>query len=370
MNFNIIVSLNLFEKLTIILFSIVLVLIGLILVIQTRNTIIQKRNNKYRRIANIYLKFPNRTIKKNTLIPEKQYPLILQECNRIYNKSDNFTKQKLRNFLIKNKLDEFLKDNVIKSVTKKKIKNKDYLGLYIHTLGNFNYSTSTDGAIEEAIKILLESQNHKVSFECLLYIVKCSLRENFDLVLDKIIRGENLSVIEKQYIAKYFDNNVDDLFLNEIIDAQLKEDEVKIINFLSLTRLFPLHSIRIILEYKKYHQESVCAAIRALNNKNNLIEAFNILKTIDNWVIQVNLVNSIAKFKFGRDSKIIVYLVKCLKSSNWWLRNRAAFALVSSFGQHEGLIINLIENVDDQYASEALIYAHNESSVDLEASNG
>lgn len=349
-----------FIKYAVIFISIlVILLISSIFIIQYKN----KRKETYKlKYRNHYSKIIRSALKgkiHKTEIPKNMVSEFLLLWNTEYNGQTDEGKLKLKELFQVNGLVEMCSVYIGEEYLKKKVSNIHELMLKIHTIGNIYEKNNNEDILIPLKEVIRNNPYDLLAFEATLAIAKINLRESFELVLNEVITRKFWGVTEHQYLANIFDTNVIDLIENEINNSIHSKEETKIISFLSLTKYFKNYSHFIIYNYKKYNMESVCEAIRAIKTKVEAIEAFNVLKGDSRWEVRVNLINLLSNFKHSPESKIIDYLIKCLESKNWWLRNRAATAIVKILINYPTKIQQIIDAVSDSYGKEAMILAVN-----------
>ncbi len=239
--------------------------------------------------------------------------------------------------------------------------NVKKISLMIHTIGNILHDDSDTIEIQKELEILASYSQHMIVFESCIALLKINQKNYYSFVIKKILFREDWSNKELKYLMSFYKTKESLEIIDDLIKSFDKENEKRIMQIASTTDSFS-YFVKYILEHQEnFSDESISLAIKNINN----IEDFKLiehLKESSNWIFQLNIIQAISNLHYFTNDNLH-YLYKNLSNSNWWIRNRSAQALVQYHDLDYNAINQLILEMNDNFAKDALIGALNQSKI-------
>ena len=336
------IDFNLLNKLVFLtgIFSVIISISILIFIIIYRAYTIQKRYSiiKFYKTWNpIFSNIDFNTSKLPKVKKSKHYYLL-----KIWNKNFKYASTEKQNYLM-----EISKELEIKNIAIFifKLKNSTYKLTALESLSNLK---STNNVLNVLLNSI-EQANTIVSLMTIQTIIKIS-----PIYLDKLITYSIskeewhpnkivliLKDVNKKDILKNIENKID------LIDINLLPRLIKLFDLIDKDKANDL-AIYIL---KKYNElEIIIAAIpyiTSIKNKNILISFLE----HKSWIVRMKAIKTLSNLLEMEDLHTIS---KLLKDHSWWVRHHTANALVSQKYLTEEYFKDLENNLNDQYAIDAL----------------
>ncbi|WP_111894998.1 HEAT repeat domain-containing protein [Acinetobacter sp. MB5] len=318
------------------------------------------KKSKYVKLTEDYLDLPIHQITAKK-IKNSDFPIFISSWSLKFNSSDADTQQKL--IVVANVLD--ISNRCLKTLKKSQSfvhhKNTREICLLIHTLGNIYYSNKNSETIQTDIQSFVKNKMDIISFEACIALLKIDSKKYYPLVLDEIISREKWNNQELKHLMQFFNTPTAVVMIFNKIKNHNHLNEKRIIKIASRTNHLSDYSSYILNNMQDFSVDSICLAIRNINN----IEDFKLiehLKEESSWVYHINIIHAIVKLNYFSEENFN-FLLKCLSSSNWWVRHRSAEAIIKNYNSDENLVNFLIKLIDDQFSKESLQVAFNKNKL-------
>lgn len=272
-----------------------------------------------------------------------------------------------RNTIINYSLNSILMDTIVKKINEPNKLDKKFK-ILIHAYGSIKeYSLTNnieDEKIIEKIKLILESKDDELAFEACLALLKIDTDKFSRDAVKQLIKRKNWRKFEYQQFVGYFNTSKSNQMLTKMLIATAgTKYEDKTINILREITNFSKYSTYIINNSNKFNLDSIIYALETLNSINN--EKY-ILKIIKEYGLVDHVKEQVAKSTKRLNSyneDIIKYLKINILDKNWWVRTQSAESVVRFYKNNESEIMELMNNLKDNYAKDALQYALEESKI-------
>lgn len=318
------------------------------------------KKTKYVQLTEDYLDLPIHQITSKK-IKRSDFPIFISSWSLKFNSSDSDTQKKL--IVIANVLD--ISNRCLKKLTSSHSlmyhKNIREICLTIHTLGNIYYKNKNSELVQNHIQPFIQHKMDVISFEACIALLKIDSHKYYPIVLDEVISRENWNNQELKHLMQFFNTPSAVVMIYNQIKNLNKTNEKRIIKIASRTNHLSDYSSYILNNMHDFSTDSICLAIRNINS----IDSFNLiehLKDESSWVYHINIIHAIIKLNYFSEENFN-FLLKCLRSSNWWVRHRSAQAIIQHYNSDENLVNFLIQIVDDQFSKESLQVALNKNKL-------
>lgn len=276
-------------------------------------------------------------------IPNQELPDFLFLWNYLHETVFGESKDNLNS--LANALD--VNQNAGRMLQSRSLKNQI---LAINTLGNLREHT----AYEQIERIMLGSDPiislwawralFRIDFEKTLqkHLAKIALREDWSPAFVVKVLLE----LDSKLISLPLINLVEESYQNRLNERQLS----RTISYLSITHLDLSKSLihKILTESEEV--EVIIACLRLVNSRKSLPRVRELLKS-ERWEIRLQVVQTIGRFGLKKDEKL---LISALNDLDWWVRYRAATALIQMPSMSEERFEKLSTTLPNEFARDIL----------------